>query len=135
MNSVTDITVSQAMIEAIHRETEGNFFFLTEAVRNIKDSKNINSLSLTARSILDDRLNGLSKDSRMLLDTISVFHDYVTLNTLSLIHDKEPLEILNYLEELKEHALIVERSGEKSPHIMFIIISNEGVDKKSAQNL
>lgn len=117
--NLVNIPITKEMIHKIHKETEGNFFFLTEAIKNMKENNNINTFSMNAQNILDDRLNGLSHETRILLDTISIFHDYVTLKTLSLIHNKEELEILNSLEELKDHALIVEQKNHKIPRISF----------------
>lgn len=108
------------MLEKIYAETQGNFFFLSEMAANLREQKNISFLSLSARGILDDRLNGLSPSARALLDTISVFHDFATFNTLTMIHEQDSVELLSDLEELKEHALIQEKSEKGKPHITFV---------------
>ena len=74
------------MLEKIYAETQGNFFFLSEMAANLREQKNISFLSLSARGILDDRLNGLTPSARALLDTISVFHDFATFNTLTMMN-------------------------------------------------
>lgn len=118
--SVPQSTLSPVLIQKIHLETQGNFFFLSEMATNMREEKNIDFLSLSARSILDDRLNGLSHSARILLDTISVFHDFATFNTLAMVHEQDSVELLNDLEELIEHALIQEKSEMGKPHITFV---------------
>lgn len=116
-------TLDEKTIDLIYKETLGNIFFLTELLNNLKTNRNINELSLNAQGILNDRLNGISVEARRLLDIISLFHDYVTLPVLSIILGKNPLELLDIIEELKERALITEKND--NDKIYFVYTHNK----------
>lgn len=121
IDTTTDIyTFDEEAIDRIYKETDGNIFFLLEFINNLKNNSNPSSLSLNAQGILNDRLNGISPEARQLLDIISLFHDFVTLDTLALIQDKNALDILDLLEELKEHALIIEHNEDINQYFTFI---------------
>lgn len=100
--------MSQDTLNQIYEKTEGVFFYINEIIRNIRMNNDLSLLSLTAQGILNDRLNGISRGARSLLDTISIFHDGALLPVLASIHGKKPLEMLDMTEELKAHALIAE---------------------------
>ncbi len=106
-------------IDKIYTETDGNIFFLLELLNNIKNNDNPKELSLNAQGILNDRLNGISTESRQLLDIISLFHDFANLSTLSTIQNKKPLDLLDLIDELKEHALIIERNDNGKSYFTF----------------
>lgn len=106
-------------LNKIYTETDGNIFFLLELLNNMKSNDNPNELSLNAQGILNDRLNGISTESRQLLDIISLFHDFANLSTFSVLQNKNQLEILDLLDELKEHALIIERNDNGRVYFTF----------------
>lgn len=112
-------TLDEKVIDLIYKETLGNIFFLTELLNNLKTNRNINELSLNAQGILNDRLNGISVEARQLLDIISLFHDHVTLPVLSIIFGKNPLELLDIIEELKERALITEKKDNDKAYFVY----------------
>lgn len=74
---------------------------------------------IQAQNILADRILSLSEDSRQILDIISLFHDYATLDTIESITNRDTLEILKLLEELKEQALIRETMKDNEIHFQF----------------
>jgi len=106
-------------VDKIYTETDGNIFFLLELLNNMKNNDNPQDLSLNAQGILNDRLNGISTEARQLLDIISLFHDFSNLSTISEIQNKKPLEILDLLDELKEHALIIEKNDNGRAYFTF----------------
>jgi len=117
--SLPEITLQEDTIKKIYKETEGNFFFLAEVVKNLTENENVSALSLNAQGILNDRLNGISKEARHLLDTISTFHDYITMDTLTYIHSKSDVGLIDCIEELKELSLIVETRGKHHTHFSY----------------
>lgn len=111
--------LDEETIKNLYKETDGNIFFLMETINNLRNNMNPNELSFTAQGILNDRLNGISKDSRHLLDLISAFVDQATLEILAEIQCKTQLEILELIEELKEHSLITEVNVGNTGHFCY----------------
>lgn len=101
--------INQKTLDAIYEETAGNAFFLNELLTTYKERGTITDLSFNAQNILSERLNGLSIEAKQILDIISLFHDYTTLDLLETILDRNSLDILDNIEELKIRSLIKER--------------------------
>lgn len=101
--------LSDQMLDNIYHETEGNAFFLEILLNNFSKHSFQNVFSIRTQDILMDRMMELSVESRQLLDMISLFHDYATLDILEYIMNRDTLEILDLLDELKHHALIEEK--------------------------
>lgn len=106
-DSLPDITFSDEEINRFYNISSGNIFFLVELINNIKCHHDINCLSKNAKEILNDRLNGVTPDTRKLLDIISLFEQqtpYLVLEHMS----SDTTQLLDNLEEAKELALIQE---------------------------
>lgn len=108
-----------SVLDTIFEETKGNPFFINELLTTYKERGTIEGLSFTAQNILTDRLNGLSVESRQILDIISLFHNHVTLDLLESLLDRNSLDILAHVEELKIRSLIEERSTHGTIHFLF----------------
>lgn len=111
--------IDQITLDSIYEETAGNAFFLHELLTAYKDQGTLSGLSPDAQSILSERLNGLSIESKQILDIISLFHDYATLPLLETILDHNSLDILEYIEELKIRSLIQERHAQGNIQFLF----------------
>lgn len=105
--SLNDIKLSEQEIERFYKASNGNLFFLVEIIHNMKNHHDLNCLSSNAKEILNDRLNGITKETRQLLDIISLFENqtpFVVLEKLS----SNNAQLLDNLEEAKEFSLIRE---------------------------
>lgn len=100
--------VSPEVIEKIYNETEGNAFFLEILLNDFSNHNYENVLSIKTQDILMDRISGLSLESRQLLDVISLFHDYASLEILEYILNWDTLIIIDQIEDLKQQGLILE---------------------------
>jgi tetratricopeptide (TPR) repeat protein len=114
MNEIISSTLGsndfdQTTLDAIYEETAGNAFFLNELLTSYKGLGAISDLSFNAQNILVERLNGLSLEAKQIMDIMSMFHDYTTLDLLESMLGRNSLEILDSIEELKIRSLIKER--------------------------
>lgn len=109
----------ESILNTIYEETNGNAFFINELLTTYKERGTVDGLSFKAQNILTDRLIGLSVEARQILDIISLFHDYVTLDLLELLLDRNSLDILDRIEELKVRSLIKERISHGVIHFLF----------------
>ncbi|MCK8815825.1 AAA family ATPase [Natroniella sulfidigena] len=107
---------SQEVLMKIYQETEGNTFFLVEAL-NLLEEEGADALSqlLTTKTkdILRNRVQSVSQEAQKILKLISVCFDQVSYDLLSAISGKNDLELIELLEELENHYLIEELAGKK----------------------
>lgn len=103
-----EININEEVLDKIYEETSGNAFFLNELLANYKNKGTSFDLSYDAKNILSERFYGLSNEAKQILDIISLFHDYVTLDLLEAMLGRNSLDILDEIEELKLRSLINE---------------------------
>lgn len=101
--------ISPDTLDKIYEETSGNAFFLMELINAYKEQSEMRELSINAKSILAQRLSDLSLEAKQILDIISLFHDYASLDILEKIFGGNPMDMMNSLEELKMRALLKEK--------------------------
>jgi len=97
-----------ATVRMLFEKSQGNTFFLCDLARNLVDGQPADGFSPRTRDILNNRLNGLGRPARALLDVIAVFSRHVNLEELTHIQKESAATVLRQLEELKSHALISE---------------------------
>lgn len=114
-----DSALNDQMLDTIYQETEGNAFFLEILLNNFSKHSFQNVISIRTQDILMDRMMELNMEARQLLDLISLFHDYATLDILENIMNQDTLEILDLLDELKHHALIEEKVADGVIQLRF----------------
>ena len=117
-DSLPDITLTDEEVERFYHISAGNIFFLVELINNIKCHHDINCLSKNAKEILNDRLNGVTPDTRKLLDIIALFEQqapYLVLERLS----SNTTQLLDNIEEAKELALIREFRDKEEIYFAF----------------
>ncbi|MEG3030232.1 MAG: AAA family ATPase, partial [Oscillospiraceae bacterium] len=100
--------ITDNLARRVYEETSGNPFLISELVASITKNGSLNELSLSTNNIMEQRLSGLSVQSRQLIDIISLFPDHAPCELLSSITDKSPNELLNLYEELKSRSLVEE---------------------------
>lgn len=119
--SKTDISkIPDHILTSIYETTAGNAFFLNELLNSYKETNSLETLSLQAQAILSQRLSGLSTSARQLLDIISLLHNYTSLNLLEHIYGGSTLDILECIEELTSHSLIIEKQRQGSIIFSFV---------------
>lgn len=106
-DSIPDITLTDSDIDRFYEISSGNIFFLVEMINNIKYHHDLNCLSSTAKEILNDRLNGVSPDTRKMLDIISLFQIKAPFSVLEAMTSNQ-LQLMNNIDEAKELSLISE---------------------------
>ncbi|MDO5423684.1 MAG: AAA family ATPase [Eubacteriales bacterium] len=114
-------SLSPSLADRIYQETAGNAFFLELLTRHVtKDDLEQGVLPpLPFQDALTGRLADLTPQARQLLDVISLFPDYASLEMLESILNKDNLELLYLLDELKEHGFTSETTQDAEIRISF----------------
>jgi tetratricopeptide (TPR) repeat protein len=115
------LSPSPALTEAIHRETEGNPFFITEIVKllvaegRLKAAEEISVKGLripqSVREVIGRRLDRLSQACNGVLSTASVIGRDFTVEILEQVSDLGGDELLEVLEEAVEARIL-----DEAPH-------------------
>lgn len=116
---IPNFNLNNEKIEAIYEETEGNIFFITEMLNNIKESKDFNLISPKMENILQTRLYSLNKKERRILDIISVFFDKVNFQNLKKLCNYDDFELIDIVGELKNKCIIKESFENENINIQF----------------
>lgn len=112
--------LNEQIISHIYEDSEGNGFFLDLLLSYLtKDTAVAHRVSSDPQSILLERLEALSVDSRQLLDTISVCPESIPLDIVEYIFNRNTLEIIELMDDLKQHSLIREKVIDGQIHIQF----------------
>ncbi|MCD8011032.1 MAG: AAA family ATPase [Lachnospiraceae bacterium] len=111
---------SPRLLKKIYTESQGNPFFLSIILDNLETNCQQPDISGRAQDILTARLTALSHDQRKILELISCFHDYVTLELLLAITGMDMLTLLDNVESLKEEDFITEREQKGQIHFLFL---------------
>lgn len=112
--------LNEQIIHHIYQDSEGNGFFL-DMLLSYLSSDGTNKLSLPAnpQEILLERVEELSTDSRQMLDTISICPGYITLEIVEFIFNRDTLEIIELIDDLKQHGLVREKVAEGQIRFQF----------------
>ncbi|WP_432666339.1 AAA family ATPase [Wukongibacter baidiensis] len=108
-----DLKLKDKVIREVYKETEGNAFFLVEAIALLKEGKDFKSLSLKMKGILENRLASISEDARRLLNILSIFFDETTFDTLLCVSEESPNRLVDMIEELREKNIVRELINHK----------------------
>lgn len=92
----------------LYNETEGNTFFITEFLNNIKQNKGTWQITPKIQDIMKSRLLNISESAQKVLNIASVFFDKVTVEELGAISQKDELELIDILDELQDNYLLKE---------------------------
>ena len=101
------------------RATDGNPFFITEAVNNLRYNVSPTELTPKIRNILQQRIEPLPEECRKILDFISVFFDGISFRGLSLISRKDDFELVEILEYLLNQNLLKESKDQNNTFFSF----------------
>lgn len=116
------VVPEETLVKTIHRETEGNPFFLAETVRLLvsegkltKGAASSSSWSVTipqgVREVVGRRLNRLSENANSVLSFASVIGRDFSLNVLQRASELDKELVLDGLEEALEARVITEEEG------------------------
>jgi class 3 adenylate cyclase/tetratricopeptide (TPR) repeat protein len=123
--------VGEALVTAVHSETEGNAFFLEEVVRHLLevgalatarlDDLRIDRMGIPdgVRELIGQRLRRLSPPCRSLLSEASVLGRQFSLEILPGLIDIDDDTLIAAVEEAVERRLIVETGGTPHPAYAF----------------
>lgn len=147
--------ITDEFIELMHRETQGNPFFIEEVCKDLVESKQIywdkgrwERKTLTElrvpqniRAAIQTRLSKLGKETLELLQTASVigrrFEFDVLKNAMRAVNDDEMIEIL----EVVQSAQIIQETGLTSyggvfefSHVLIASVLRDGLSTPRRQN-
>lgn len=101
-------TVSETKIIELYTLTEGNFFFLTEYINMIRNDDKLDLMNLRMQDALKDRFIHLSEQETQIVEVVSYFYDYVSIQLLTEIVNIQALELVNSVEKLLNKGILVE---------------------------
>lgn len=120
LRSATGRQPASALVEAVHRETEGNAFFVAEVIRLLIDSQALDGkeelgrplvieIPEGIREVIGKRLNQLSADCNRILKIAAVVGRQFELRLLKYLVDEMGAELMSEaLEEAMRSGVIVE---------------------------
>lgn len=94
--------------DQIYQNTGGNALLLTQLVSAMQEPGGSMDLPQDPEALISYRLSNLSSDQRQVLDLISVFTEWVSIDALTSILTKGTLELMYLCDQLKQRALISE---------------------------
>jgi DNA-binding SARP family transcriptional activator len=104
----------EALVEAVHAETDGNPFFVGEVLRHLSDATDVEldggrlGIPEGVRELLQRRLERLGADATRLLQVAAVVGREFDVAVLEAIVDLSPDAVLDSLEELERAGILVE---------------------------
>ncbi|WP_101696583.1 AAA family ATPase [Clostridium minihomine] len=112
--------LNDQIIRHIYQDSEGNGFFLDLLLSYLTcDSASSQKTLSNPQDILLARLEELSTDARQLLDTISVCPESITLDIVEYFFNRNTLEIIELMDDLKQHSLIREKVADGQIRFQF----------------
>lgn len=114
-----DYTFTEDIQKQLYYETEGNPFFITEAVHNIRYNGSPDDITPNMRGIIKQRIAPVPNEHRQILNLISIFFDGVSFCCLLELTRKEDYELVDLLEYLLQQNLLRE-SPEEEDTFFFI---------------
>lgn len=100
--------VSEAMILELYTLTEGNFFFLIEYINMIRNNSKIDIMNLRMQDALRNRFIHLSAEETKIVEVVSFFYDYVSVQLLAEIMNIPAFDLAQSIERLVNSGILVE---------------------------
>jgi tetratricopeptide (TPR) repeat protein len=115
----TDVEPSDALVDAVFRETEGNPLFAGEIVRLLASEGRLTSelagslkpVPKGIRDVIGRRIGHLSERCGHVLEIASVLGREFTLDVLGQLSEREPDELLEILDEAARARLVIDTPG------------------------
>jgi len=111
--------IPEGLLESVYEETEGNSFFLTEFLNNIKSGDGYKVITSKIQDVLKHRILNLTKEAQKMTQIASIFFDQFTIETLIKISGKDEIEVLDTIEELL-HKNILKEIMDASGRLTFM---------------
>ncbi len=92
--------------EKIYHDTDGNALFLLEYLKQLAHNGSPEQRSVKTTGIIESRLSNLSIQERSLLEQISLYPRFATLQELLVLSRQSPVELLEDLDSLLSRQLI-----------------------------
>lgn len=103
-----DYSFTEEMQQQLYHATEGNPFFITEVVHNIRYNGSPDDITPNMRNIIKQRITPIPSEYRQILNLISLFFDGASFDCLSVLSHKEDYELVELLEYLLHQNLLRE---------------------------
>lgn len=111
--------INKELEESIHKETEGNFFFLVEVMNNIRQNLHWVEINSRMKDVLKNRYLSVSLEGQKILNIASVFFDKVAFQSLYQFSGKNEFELMDILDELQKKRLIREITEDQEISFIF----------------
>lgn len=102
----TEVKYSQEDLDRIYKNTSGNPLLLIQLLKAAEQEGGLSPLSSNPEQIINYRLAGLHPPMKQLLDIISLFSDWVSVDMLCMITGKDRAELLRLCAALKQQKMI-----------------------------
>jgi DNA-binding CsgD family transcriptional regulator len=120
--AVAGVAPAPALVAAVHRQTDGNPFFVTEVVRLLASQGRLDHAAMGqpvlaaglpegVKAVVAQRLGGLSDDCRGLLEVAAVLGRDFGLRVLQRVSGLDPERLLELLEEAEAARIIAAVPG------------------------
>ena len=93
-------------VEMIYQNTAGNALFLLELLTDLSHGGNTSQLSSKLTSMIQARLMDLTQEERDILNYISLFPRFATIEDLKVLSSMQELQLLRSLEKMLSSELI-----------------------------
>lgn len=124
--STPDYTFTDDIQKQLYYETEGNPFFITEAVHNIRYNGSPDDITPNMRGIIKQRIAPVPNEHRQILNLISIFFHGVSFCCLLELTRKEDYELVDLLEYLLQQNLLRENPEEEDT---FFFITHQKIQE------
>ena len=111
--------LSASELQDLYHLTEGNLFFLEEALEVINNNEDIGILTIKMQAALAERFNQVSKQAKRLLCHLSYFYASVSLDFLEQELGIDEHELSELLTPLVEQGVLIEEVHEGELGVRF----------------
>jgi predicted ATPase len=111
---LSSVPIPEKLIKKIHRDTNGNPFFIKEFMREVQGKERLDAASLSVpfsvAHLIKNRLKGLDIGQQELLHTCAVLGQYFSYDLLKGVANIDEDELVNELDGLIAHKVLEERT-------------------------
>lgn len=128
--TMPDNNFDEEIYSDIHRETEGNTFFLVELLRLFKEKNRERALSEFiqtegCQNILQNKISNISEKAKKLLMLAAVCYKDIDYDLLSSISGMDDFELIENLEELQNYYILEENKDGNIQNVRYWFVHSK----------